>query len=300
MLDDELHSKQESYRDPLLGQSLNGKYTIEEKIAVGGMCSVYRAVQPNIGKTVAVKVLLPQLSVDERVVRRFEHEARAASLIHHPHAINVFDFGYASDGRPFIAMDFIRGESLDAVLRWEGALPLSRAGELLRQVCSALQAAHEQGVVHRDVKPSNIIISETDGQDWVTVVDFGVAKIQEDLNRRTNLTAENVIVGTPRYISPEQAEGGAGDARSDIYSLGIVLYEMLAGAAPFMDDSSTRLLLKHITEPPLPLRKKRPDLPVEVERIVMNALAKEPSARPASVLELSTAFYGRIRRATRE
>jgi serine/threonine protein kinase len=290
MADRAINSGQEAESDALVGQTLGGKYAIEERCATGGMCAVYRATQLVIGKTVAVKMLLPQLSVDPQIVRRFEQEARTAGLIQHPHAINVFDFGQAPHGSPYIVMDFIAGEPLNALIRREGPLPLSRVAELLGQICSALHAAHEQGVIHRDVKPGNILISQTDKRDWVTVVDFGVAKIQEDLGKRSELTTENVIVGTPRYMSPEQAAGGDVAASSDIYSLGLVLYEMLTGEAPFQDESVTRLMIRQATEAPPPIRDKRPDVPREVEQVVIWALEKDPARRPSSVVELNTAF----------
>src|SRR5262249_21434299 len=146
------------------------------------------------------------------------------------------------------------------------------------------------GVIHRDIKPENIIISEYDGRDWVTVMDFGIAKIQEDLNKRTNLTGENFMVGTPRYMSPEQADNHPIDARSDIYSLGIVVYEMLAGQPPFEGDSATRLLMKHVAEPPPPLREARPDISSEIQDVVMRAISKGPDQRQQSVAEFSTDF----------
>jgi serine/threonine protein kinase len=284
------HSLARREDDSLIGQTLGEKYRIEEEIGAGGMCLVYRATQTLIGKTVALKVLRPQLAVDQDIVRRFEQEATALGRLHHPHAINVFDFGFTPQGSPYLVMDFIGGQTLTEILRQEGPLPVARANKLLGQVCGALQAAHAEGIIHRDIKPDNILVSEADGEDWVTVVDFGVAKIQEDINQKSALTGAGIIIGTPRYMSPEQSEGRTIDLRSDIYSLGVVLYEMLAGEAPFNDDSSTRLLIKHLTELPPPLRERWPEIPAEIEAVVMRALAKDPDERPASALELSEAF----------
>ncbi len=284
------HSLAKHEDDSLIGQILGEKYRIEEEIGAGGMCLVYRATQTLIGKTVALKVLRPQLAVDQDIVRRFEQEATALGRLHHPHAINVFDFGFTPQGSPFLVMDFIGGQTLTETLRQAGPLPVAHANKLLGQICGALQAAHAEGIIHRDIKPDNLLISEADGEDWVTVVDFGVAKIQEDINQKAALTGAGIIIGTPRYMSPEQSEGKAIDLRSDIYSLGVVLYEMLAGEAPFNDDSSTRLLIKHLTELPPPLREKRPEISAQIEAIVMSALAKDPNERPASALELSEAF----------
>lgn len=274
----------------LIGKSLAGKYRLEEHLGSGGMCEVYRATHEVMGKQVAVKVLKPALAADPLIAQRFEQEARAASRIHHPHAINVMDYGIAEDSTPYIVMEFVRGITLGELLRKEGALTVERAANILRQVAGALVAAHAVEVVHRDIKPDNIIIAEYDGSDWVEVVDFGVAKVLKDVNRRTSLTGANIIVGTPRYMSPEQCEEKPVDARSDIYSLGIVLYEMLTGEAPFKGDSSTRLLVAHAQEPPEPLRNKRPDLSRELEAVVMSALEKDPSRRPQSAGEFASRF----------
>jgi predicted Ser/Thr protein kinase len=274
----------------LIGKTLEDKYRIEELLGSGGMCDVYRAIHLGMGKEVAVKVLKPALAVDGTIARRFEQEARAASRIHHPHAINVTDYGIADGVAPFIVMEFVKGPTLGELLRKEGAMSVERTANILRQACGALDEAHSVGVVHRDIKPDNIIIAEYDGSDWAEVVDFGVAKVLEDVNRRSELTGANIIVGTPRYMSPEQCEEKPVDARSDIYSLGVVLYEMLSGEAPFKGDSSTRLLVAHASEPPAPLGEKRPDLPSDLIAVVMRALEKDPALRPQSAGELARQF----------
>ncbi|HJQ26389.1 MAG TPA: protein kinase [Blastocatellia bacterium] len=274
----------------LVGRTLEGKYRLEELLGAGGMCYVYRATHTQMGKQVAVKILKPHLAADPALSQRFEQEARAASRIHHPNAINVTDYGIGEGNMPFIVMEFVNGITLGELIRQQGALPLDRAANILRQICGALDSAHAVGVIHRDIKPDNILIGDYANSDWVEVVDFGVAKIKEDLNRRVALTGENVILGTPRYMSPEQCEERPVDARSDIYSLGVVLYEMLAGSAPFKWDSSTRLLLAHATEPPEPLRAQRPDIPAAVEAVVMQALEKDPARRPQSAGEFARAF----------
>src|SRR5436853_784092 len=273
-----------------IGGTLQGKYRIEELLGSGGMCDVYRGTHIHMGKQVAIKILKSQLAVDPAIARRFEQEARAASRIHHPNAINVMDFGIGEGDTPFIVMEYVNGITLGELIRQHGALPIERAANILRQICGALDDAHGVGVIHRDIKPDNIIIGDYGNSDWVEVVDFGVAKIQEDLNRRVALTGENILVGTPRYMSPEQCEEMPVDARSDIYSLGVVLYEMLAGEAPFKWDSSTRLLVAHATEPPEPLRAKRPDIPAAVEAVVMQALEKDPAHRPQSAGEFARQF----------
>jgi eukaryotic-like serine/threonine-protein kinase len=276
--------------EALIGKTLEDKYRLEALLGAGGMCIVYRATHMQMGKQVAVKILKPQFAADPALSRRFEQEARAASRIHHPNAINVMDYGIGEGNTPFIVMEYVNGITLGELIRRHGALSLERAANILRQICGALDDAHSVGVIHRDIKPDNIIIADYGNSDWVEVVDFGVAKIQEDLNRRVALTGENILVGTPRYMSPEQCEEMPVDARSDIYSLGVVLYEMLAGEAPFKGDSSTRLLVAHATQPPEPLRAKRPDIPAEVEAVVMQALAKNPAHRPQSAGEFARQF----------
>lgn len=278
-----------NHSNSLIGTILAGKYRIEARLGAGGMCEVYRARHVLIGKQVAVKVLKRELAADPKIAERFEQEARAASRVRHPNAIDVTDFGVAGDNMPFIVMELVEGMTLSELLRREGPMPVERAANILRQVCGALEVAHGVGVIHRDIKPDNILIAEYEGGDWVEVVDFGVAKIQEDVNRRAALTGANFIIGTPRYMSPEQCEERPVDARSDIYSLGVVLYEMLSGEAPF-EGNSTRLLIAHSVEPPVPLRQKIPDLPAEVENVVMSALEKEPDRRPHSAAELAREF----------
>ncbi|HKQ07977.1 MAG TPA: serine/threonine-protein kinase [Blastocatellia bacterium] len=274
----------------LVGRTLEDKYRLEALLGSGGMCYVYRATHMQMGKQVAVKILKPPLAADTALSQRFEQEARAASRIHHPNAINVMDYGIGEGNTPFIVMEYVNGITLGELIRQQGALSLDRASNILRQICGALDAAHAVGVIHRDIKPDNIIIGDYGNSDWVEVVDFGVAKIREDLNRRVALTGDNVLVGTPRYMSPEQCEEHPVDARSDIYSLGVVLYEMLAGSTPFKWDSSTRLLVAHVTEPPEPLRAQRPDIPAAVEAVVMQALEKDPDRRPQSAGEFARMF----------
>ena len=275
--------------DNLVGTVLADKYRIEAPLGSGGMCDVYRAIHSLIGKQVAVKLLKPELAADPKISQRFEQEALAASRVRHPHAIDVTDFGVDQHNRPFIVMELVEGKTIGELLRENGPFTVERTAAILRQVAGALEAAHSAGVIHRDVKPDNIMIAEYEGGDWVEVADFGVAKIQEDVNRRAALTGANFLIGTPRYMSPEQCEEKPVNARSDIYSLGVVIYEMLTGDAPF-EGNSTRLLIAHSTEPPMPLSLKRPDIAPAVEAVVMRALHKDPSRRPQSALEFSRDF----------
>src|SRR6266404_1206766 len=234
--------------DPLLGQTLAGKYLIEKLLKRGGMGAVYRGKHVLMDKTVAIKVLRPSLAVDNVVVARFSREAKAASRISHPHAVSVTDFGEAENGVVFLVMEYLDGQSLKEIIRNEGPMPLARAVEIVRQVSGALDAAHQQGVVHRDLKSDNIMLSKTNGGDWAKVLelldlsdaeiehlgpvimlsktnggdwakvlDFGIAKIQElEGTRDHDITAPNLVIGTPQYMSPEQcSQTGPIDARSD-------------------------------------------------------------------------------------
>ncbi|MEN3331558.1 MAG: eukaryotic-like serine/threonine-protein kinase [Blastocatellia bacterium] len=276
--------------DPLIGAVFTDKYEIEEKLGAGGMCDVYRARHIHIGKEVAVKMLRPELAADPKVVERFEREARAASLVRHPNAINIMDYGIAAGNTPFLVMELVEGATVRELLNRYGAMTVERVTGIVNQACAALEAAHSVGVVHRDIKPENLIISEYDGRDWVEVVDFGIAKIQEDVSRSAALTGANLIIGTPRYMSPEQAGEERGDARSEISSGGIVVYEMLAGTPPFAGSSATRLLIAHAVEPPPPLASQRPDISPEVAAVVMRALDKNPARRQQSALEFARDF----------
>src|SRR5262245_8714789 len=186
--------------DPLLGQTLAGKYLIEELIKTGGMGSVYRGRHVLMDKRVAVKVLRPSLAVDDAVVARFSREAKAASRISHPHAVNVTDFGESENGVVYLVMEYLDGQTLKEIIKSDGAMKLDRAAEIIRQVAGALDAAHEQGVIHRDLKSDNIMLSLTNGGDWAKVLDFGIAKIQQpDGMRDLDITAANLVIGTPQY-----------------------------------------------------------------------------------------------------
>ncbi|HYX42545.1 MAG TPA: serine/threonine-protein kinase, partial [Pyrinomonadaceae bacterium] len=196
--------------DTLLGQTLAGKYRIDEKISEGGMGTVYRATHILMEKQVAIKVLHPALAADEKIVARFTREAKAASRISHPHALSVTDFGEDEGGIVFLVMEYLRGRTLKQVIRASGPLRLSRAIEIARQVADALDAAHAEGVVHRDLKSDNIMLEEVGSStDWAKVLDFGIAKIQEPVGQDPELTAPNLIIGTPQYMSPEQCSQAA-------------------------------------------------------------------------------------------
>jgi serine/threonine-protein kinase len=274
--------------DPLLGQTLADKYRIEELINEGGMGAVYRATHVLMDKTVAIKVLHPALAADDKIVARFSREARAASRISHPHALSVTDFGESGNGIVFLVMEYLKGETLKEVIHNEGQMPLPRVVEIIRQVCGALEAAHAEGVVHRDLKSDNIMLVDVGGGDWAKVLDFGIAKITEKVGQDPALTAPNLIIGTPQYMSPEQCSQAAEiDSRSDIYSLGVILYEMLVGHVPFTGESPTAIMMKHLQEPPPSVLEERKDLPASIGRVVTRAMAKRPEDRFQTVSELS-------------
>jgi serine/threonine-protein kinase len=278
--------------DALVGQTLASKYRIEERISEGGMGTVYRATHVLMEKAVAIKVLHPSLAADDKIVARFTREAKAASRISNPHALNVTDFGESENGIVFLVMEYLRGKTLKEVIRGEGPMPLERVVEVTRQICGALDAAHAEGVVHRDLKSDNIMLEEVaGGNDWAKVLDFGIAKILETEGPDPELTAPNLIIGTPQYMSPEQCSQASGiDARSDIYSLGIILYEMLVGHVPFTGESATAIMLKHLQEPPPSVLDERKDLPPAVGQVIARALSKRPEERHESAGELAEAL----------
>jgi len=277
-------------KDPnsLLGTTLAGKYRIDERLNEGGMGTVYRGTHVLMEKTVAIKVLRPALAADEKIVARFSREARAASRISHPNALSVTDFGEDENGNVFLVMEFLSGKTLKQVVRDNGPLPLARVVDITRQVGDALNAAHSQGVVHRDLKSDNIMLLDTTRGDHAKVLDFGIAKINEpDGKIDTNLTAPNLVIGTPQYMSPEQCtQDSEIDARSDIYSLGVILYEMLVGHVPFSGESPTVVMMKHLQEPVPSVVDEREDVPAAVARVVARAMAKLPSNRYQNVSEL--------------
>ena len=275
--------------DPLLGQTLAGKYLIEDLIKRGGMGSVYLGKHVLMDKTVAIKVLRASLALDDDVVRRFSREAKAASRISHPHAVSVTDFGESENGVVFLVMEYLAGLTLKDVIKSEGPMKVDRVAEIVRQVAGALDAAHEQGVVHRDLKSDNIMLSQTNGGEWAKVLDFGIAKIQQSETMDADITAANLVIGTPQYMSPEQcSQSSKIDARSDIYSLGIIIYEMLSAQLPFTGESPTVIMMKQVQDPPPSILDARPDISPALAAVVSKALAKQPDDRFQTAGELST------------
>ncbi len=276
-------------QDAFIGQTLDGKYYIEAKIGEGGMGAVYRARHLLMDTQLAVKVLHPSLVSDAISVARFQREAQAMARIRHSNAIAVSDFGVTEDQVNYIVMELFEGESLRKVLEREKKLPYATAIAIARQVCGALEAAHRSGVIHRDIKPENIFLSpQPDGSYFVKVIDFGIAKIVTDTSKGgPPLTRQGMIIGSPHYLSPEQCTGQELDARSDIYSLGIVLFEMLTGQVPFTAVTPVAVALLHANEPPPSLRKLNPEIPKALDDLVMRALAKSKADRPASAHEFA-------------
>jgi len=273
----------------LAGVTLDGRYRILEPVGDGGAGSVFRARQLNVDRDVAVKVLDP-LALSARslpdAIARFEAEARIVSKLRHPHTIKLLDFGRLPDGRLFLVMEFLHGQSLDKVLA-QGPLSERRTLRIVREVAEALAEAHQQGIIHRDLKPGNLFLDQVGEQEEVKVIDFGIAKVAA----KPFQTEHGLVFGTPAYMSPEQAQGLELDARSDLYSLGVVAYHCLTGRLPFESDTPVGLLLKTVSEPPPPLASLTPKIEVApgLERLLLRLLAKRPRDRPASAIEVRDA-----------
>jgi serine/threonine-protein kinase len=271
--------------DELIGKTVATKYLVEQMIGEGGMGKVYKAIQIALDKPVVLKVLRQALLSDERTVKRFQREAKAASRLNHPNSISVLDFGQADDGAMYIAMEYVQGKDLHHILSREWPLPEARVIRLMSQVLSALADAHSAGVIHRDLKPENIMVEQRRGEaDFVKVLDFGIAKIVDGSidDDGPALTRAGFVCGTPEYMSPEQARGAQLDHRSDLYAVGVIIYQLMCGMLPFDSDTAVGFATKHLTEVPLPPTKRRPEARVSpaMERLIMKALAKNPDDRP--------------------
>lgn len=260
-----------------------GSYRLMERLGDGGMGAVYRAVHRKLGRVVAIKILQRDLSADRGIINRFFHEARAANTIRHEHVIEVYDFVEGGQEIYFV-MELLEGRDLHDLLHGPGGGPLDarRASSILEQIASALHAAHEREIVHRDLKPENVFLCDGRGdRDFVKVIDFGIAKLDRFDGRST---VQGAVLGTPEYIAPEQALGLSIDARSDVYSLGCVAYEMLTGRQIFGGGTRAEILTRQIDTPAPPLRTLAPAVPPALEAAVMHALAKDPALRPQSAL----------------
>ena len=283
-------SGQESQTN-LVGRKLAGRYHLVSLLGAGGMGSVYKGHDTAMSdRVVAVKVLAPHLVSDEKQVQRFEQEARAANQLRHPNTISVLDFGRDPDGHIFMVIEFLTGETLTGILR-HGRLDISRILYIFRQICKSLAEAHSKGIVHRDLKPDNIFVCDIYGEsDFVKVIDFGIAKFLEEEGNQ--LTQAGKMFGTPRYLSPEQAQGKRLDARSDLYSLGVMLFESITGRPPFIAEEAIAVAIKHVQEKPPRMDEVAPDIyiPREVDRIVFKLLSKRPEDRYQSAEEVVAAI----------
>ncbi|HEX8704053.1 MAG TPA: TonB family protein [Myxococcaceae bacterium] len=283
--------------DPLIGRTLNGRFSITEPIGVGGMGKVYRAMQAPLDRVVALKVLNPSYAStkDPGFQQRFLREASLTSKLRHPNTVTVIDYGQTDDDIYYIAMEYLEGRTLAQVLAQTGPLPWSRVINIAQQVCRSLREAHGIGIVHRDLKPANIILLNEADQDLVKVLDFGLVKsiapLAEGEAINPEITQSGTFLGSPQYMAPEQARNMS-DARSDIYSLGVVLYQMLQGRPPFVARDHLELIFAHCKEPPPPFNSLRPYLPVpaEIEAVVMRCLEKDPARRYQSMDELLEAM----------
>ena len=258
---------------------LNGRYEVESRLGEGGMATVFGGSDRLLGRKVAIKVLARQYAKDRTAVERFRREAQAAAGLNHPNVVSVFDTG-SDDGVHYIVMERVEGRTLADIIRNEGALPPSRAADIAAGVCRALSSAHEKGMVHRDVKPGNVLLTPEGG---VKVADFGIARVASV----DTLTATGSVMGTASYLSPEQARGGSIDARSDIYSLGCVLYEMLTGTRASGGETPLSIAYKHVEEEPEPPSSLNPAVPPELEAVVEKAMAKDPDDRYGSAAEMA-------------
>ena len=300
-----LPTRVESQHDPLIGQVIGNRYRITGVIGEGGMGVVYVGEQ-QMGSTVrkvAVKTLHPHLSKDASVLKRFHRECGTVAQLEHPNTIKVYDFGSTPDGTLYIAMEFVAGRSLSDVLLKEGKLASDRVIQILKQICGALDEAHQLGIVHRDLKPDNIILTPRAGeQDFVKVLDFGIAARTEsaDAAHEQKLTQQGTVLGTPPYMSPEQFTGKPLDRRSDVYSLGVMAYEMLTGKLPFEADTPWQWATQHMTAQPMPFEQAAPQIQVSdsMRQAILRSLSKEAAQRQAGAGQFFAELSAGVKQAT--
>src|SRR5437868_6965306 len=257
-------------QDTLIGSLFDGRYRIQRKLGAGGMADVYLAEDQELGRRVAIKILDARHANDAQFIERFRREAKNAAALNHPNIVSIYDRGNAEDTY-YIAMEYLDGRTLKELVVGRGPAPITVSVEYARQVLSALRFAHRHGIVHRDIKPHNVLV---DREGRVKVTDFGIARAGT-----SQMTEAGSIVGTAQYLSPEQARGTEVDQRSDLYSLGIVLYELLTGQTPFDGDTPVEIAMKHLSATPRPPSQIRRDVPRDLDMVVMRALAKDPAAR---------------------
>lgn len=297
-------SSEAAKEDPFIGRViLDGQFKIVQKIGIGGMGAVYKALQPDMNRMVAVKVLHPKLADRKDIASRFRREARAMSHLTHPNTARVFLYDELEDGTLFIVMELLEGKTINRVVRAEGPMEVARALRIMLQVCGALEEAHIAGIVHRDLKPENIFLCRQGGlTDFPKVLDFGLAKVtrREMQPGSVQLTREGMVFGTPEFMSPEQAQGRTLTPASDVYSLAVILYEMLTGVLPFEATSSLDYLQLHVSAPPIPLgeRLEGMSFPPELWSCLSRALAKHPEARFSSAAGFAEELEGVLARLT--
>src|ERR671924_1021696 len=263
--------------DTLLNTLFDGRYRILRKLGTGGMANVYLAEDEVLGRRVAIKILNDRHAGDDQFVERFRREAKNAASLSHPNIVSIYDRGEA-EGTYYIAMEYLDGRSLKELIVARGPAPVNVAIDYARQILAAIRFAHRHGIVHRDIKPHNVLV---DGEGRLKVTDFGIARAGV-----SQMTEAGSIIGTAQYLSPEQAKGAPVDQTSDLYSLGIVLYELLTGAVPFTGDTPVEIAMKHLSKVPEPPSSNRPDLPAALDQVVLRALAKDPEDRYGSAEEM--------------
>ncbi len=297
-------TEQATVTDPLIGAVLGERYKIESYLSSGGMGIVYKARHIVLDKPIAIKLL--REAQDEDAQQRFLLEAKSACHIGHEHIVDITDFGVLEDGHAYLVMEFLQGKTLEAVIR-NGALPPRRVCRIGEQIARGLQAVHEKGILHRDLKPGNIFLLDRQKRDFVKILDFGIAKVmagtrealsEKEMKPLVNMraTTQGTVLGTPEYLSPEQAAGEPIDARVDQYALGCILYEMLTGDVPFRGNGPMSTLMKHLTEKPVPPRQRCPELniPESLEQIVLKAMANKRENRYANMEELAQALQTEV------
>ena len=288
---DEASSPSPSSTSEMLGSTLSGKYLVTKKVGQGGMGAVYEATHTVIGKRVAIKVLLEKYAQREAIVKRLKQEAQLASSIGNEHIIEIFDIGHTDDGRMYVVMEFLEGESLAECLARETQLSEQRILRIMAQSAGALAAAHAKGIVHRDIKPENLFLLRRKDTDFVKVVDFGISKSLRSSGEEeetTRLTQTGMVLGTPLYMSPEQARGNDElDHRVDVYALGVIMYEAATGRVPFVGSNYLSVISQVLNETPVPLRELRPDLSEEFEAVVAKAMAKDVKDRYESATAMA-------------
>lgn len=286
-----------SYYDNLIGKDIKG-YLIEKKLGEGGMGAVFKATKIAENIPIAIKVISPMLLVNSRFVKRFQREAKVGKALAHPNIIQVLEYGETEDGLLFMAMEFVDGETLKSYLATSGVLPAKRSAEILKQLCDAMDAAHKRGILHRDLKPENTMISkDKDGKEQIKLADFGLVKLTQpdgEITKGSALTEVGEIFGTPHFMPPEQIMGQTVGAPADIYSLGVILYQMMTGKTPFEGSDVRNLLVTKVSQDITPPSKKFPFISSVYDKIFTKVLARDPEDRYKSAGEFYEAFQNTI------